>query len=82
MYKCYQCKFQSRQKGNLKTHLLVHKPKDEIKMFKCTYCSFEARQKGNLQTHVLKKHKKINEVALYKQRNVLKKFMKGHNKRS
>lgn len=56
----------------------MHKPRDEINMFKCTYCSFEARQKGNLQTHVLKKHKKINEVALlYKQRNVLKKLMKG-----
>lgn len=93
MYKCDHCKFQSRQKGNLKTHLLVHKPKDAIKMYKCSYCLFEARQKGNLQTHTLKKHKNINDVALDEvlcmkckvcsfktnKRNVFKKHMNGHN---
>ncbi|KAJ8966178.1 hypothetical protein NQ317_006897 [Molorchus minor] len=65
MYKCEVCEYQTKQKGTLKRHLVLHKDISEVQMFKCKMCDFQTKYKENVKRHLLG-HKDISEVQMFK----------------
>lgn len=59
-YQCEICAFETKLKGNLKSHMLIHKKMDEIELFKCRICSFQTKRKSGVNRHMLI-HKRTSE---------------------
>ncbi|CAH1955923.1 unnamed protein product [Acanthoscelides obtectus] len=57
---CPQCTYKSKWKGNVKTHLLIHKSPLDVKMFECFFCPYQTKLKGNLKNHSQRRHKFLN----------------------
>ncbi|KAJ8913686.1 hypothetical protein NQ315_007403 [Exocentrus adspersus] len=51
-FKCDLCKFRTKHKSCLKTHMMQHQDASEIKWFECGECSFKAKQKSSLTVHM------------------------------
>jgi uncharacterized Zn-finger protein len=66
-FRCDQCEYKCRQKGNLTRHKLAqHTPADEIKWFKCDECEYKAKLNSNLTRHKLAQHTPIDETLWFK----------------
>ncbi|KAJ8983726.1 hypothetical protein NQ317_009162 [Molorchus minor] len=64
MYTCETCQFKTKQKGNLKRHILVHREDYEVEMYTCEKCQYKTKKEGNLKKHLLV-HRNSCEVEMY-----------------
>ncbi|XP_023310762.1 uncharacterized protein LOC111691737 [Anoplophora glabripennis] len=60
-YKCNECNFETKYKGNMKKHQLKHEDSSKLHMYRCNDCDYETKYKYNIKTHQLK-HKVSSQV--------------------
>lgn len=53
MYKCPQCTYATKRKGDLPKHLLCHKKPELDELYTCTLCPYSTKRKGDLKKHLM-----------------------------
>ncbi|KAB0791010.1 hypothetical protein PPYR_02810 [Photinus pyralis] len=76
-FKCKECEYVTKLKGNLKVHAVVHSGE---RNFPCEYCPYKATQSSSLKTHVRLKHGKPRKLKceLCKYTTALRGNLKKH----
>ncbi|XP_018562353.1 zinc finger protein 2-like [Anoplophora glabripennis] len=82
IYKCDDCTYESKNKGNFTTHQLIHKDPSQMQMHKCKDCVYKTKYKSNMNKHQLK-HKDPLQVQTYRcndcdYKTIYKCYMKKH----
>nr|XP_023019495.1 zinc finger protein ZFAT-like isoform X5 [Leptinotarsa decemlineata] len=56
IFTCYTCGYQTKEKGYLVRHMLVHKPVWQLESFECAVCGVRTKTKMGLKSHIMNVH--------------------------